>query len=356
MTSLKIIKSLVITIFLTGLLIPFLTVQAATLSEGEEIKFSPNVTIPGSEFKVGEQILVDKPGKPNLLIRYVQAIYKFFVGIAGVIAVFMIVFGGVTWLFSGGSPEKIGRAKEIIVGSMIGLLLAVGSYTILYNINPSLVQFQLSVREVPGFTLPAYWCDDVKLAYDLEQAEFIGLDGSKASQKATACGKEYYMPGKPIQQKNPFTCHGRVCSDENQTCGYYFTGDGMETKCMQGEQACENIDDGKAEDYGMSEHQSSCDSVAIDPAVGVCLWINYGSPFESDGCKFYDIQELAGLCETIESCEDYAKFGFPLMPGAADPYREAFCTNDPCGVTPKGKKCKWSPGFTAVSKDKCIPQ
>lgn len=103
------------------------------------LKLKLNVAIPGLEaFSQGEGVEVND----TVLATFIGGIYKFFVGIAGILAVFMIVFGGMRWLFSAGNPEGINKAKEIIVGSVAGLVLAVSSYLILYTINPALVEFK----------------------------------------------------------------------------------------------------------------------------------------------------------------------------------------------------------------------
>ena len=107
------------------------------LAKAADAQFTPNISIPGSEFKKGVTMQVEG----NLVGEYIAALYKFFVGIAGILAVVMITFGGVLWLFSGGSAEKIGKAKEIIFGAVIGLGLALGSYMLLNIINPRLVDF-----------------------------------------------------------------------------------------------------------------------------------------------------------------------------------------------------------------------
>lgn len=96
--------------------------------------FKPNVPIPGFP----AEIKVDNA----LLANYIKTLYKFFVGIAGILAVIMIAFGGLQWLFSGGSSEKISKAKETIIGAVMGLILALGSYLILNTINPALVSFK----------------------------------------------------------------------------------------------------------------------------------------------------------------------------------------------------------------------
>ncbi len=73
--------------------------------------------------------------------QYLVAVYKYSVVAISVLAVIMIMVAGIQWLVSGGSPDKINAAKKRIGGATIGIILAVGSYTILYTINPYLVKF-----------------------------------------------------------------------------------------------------------------------------------------------------------------------------------------------------------------------
>ena len=52
----------------------------------------------------------------------------------------MIMVGGFMWLTSAGNQVTIGRAKEYIGGSLVGLLIVLGAYMILYTINPDLAR------------------------------------------------------------------------------------------------------------------------------------------------------------------------------------------------------------------------
>ncbi|MFH1047920.1 MAG: pilin [Patescibacteria group bacterium] len=54
-----------------------------------------------------------------------------FTGIAGSLALLMFVYGGVMWLISGGSEERIKAGRQAIVWSTIGLFVIFGSYAIL---------------------------------------------------------------------------------------------------------------------------------------------------------------------------------------------------------------------------------
>jgi|GEM_PF-2865819 len=72
---------------------------------------------------------------------YLVAAYKLGIGIAAVLAVIMIMVGGFIWIAAGGEAGRIGQAKTMISGAVIGLILTVGSYVALQTINPNLVSF-----------------------------------------------------------------------------------------------------------------------------------------------------------------------------------------------------------------------
>ncbi|MBN1778653.1 MAG: hypothetical protein JW816_00300 [Candidatus Buchananbacteria bacterium] len=74
--------------------------------------------------------------------QYIRVVFQYGVGLAAVLAVVMIMVGGFIWLTSGGSPDKVGKAKEYITSSLLGLFLALFSYSLLYALNPNLVNIQ----------------------------------------------------------------------------------------------------------------------------------------------------------------------------------------------------------------------
>lgn len=52
-------------------------------------------------------------------------------GLVGSLSLIMFVYGGVTFIISGGSSEKIGQAKKILVASVVGLLIVFSSFLII---------------------------------------------------------------------------------------------------------------------------------------------------------------------------------------------------------------------------------
>ncbi len=102
------------------------------------VKFIPSLTIPGSSiFNKGVPVIVT--GKT--MGEYIAAIYVFFVGVAGILSTVFIMYGGIRYVISTGNPSQIQGAKETITSALVGLGIAVASYTILLTINPTLVQF-----------------------------------------------------------------------------------------------------------------------------------------------------------------------------------------------------------------------
>ncbi len=72
--------------------------------------------------------------------EYFNLIYRYGTGLAGILAAIVILVAGFLWLMSAGSPDRISTAKELIVGALSGLALALMSYLILTTINPALVE------------------------------------------------------------------------------------------------------------------------------------------------------------------------------------------------------------------------
>jgi len=81
---------------------------------------------------------------------YMIGIFNLAIGIAAVLAVVFIVIGGIQYMSTDAYSGKT-DGKEKIQNALLGLLLAISAYTILYNINPDLamVNFDLSGVETP---------------------------------------------------------------------------------------------------------------------------------------------------------------------------------------------------------------
>lgn len=64
---------------------------------------------------------------PQALIgRIINAV----MGLIGSVALLMFIYGGFTWLVSGGNPEKVKKGKDILIWSAIGLVIIFSSYAL----------------------------------------------------------------------------------------------------------------------------------------------------------------------------------------------------------------------------------
>ncbi len=79
---------------------------------------------------------------------YFKNLYQVGIGIAGVLAVAMLVFGGVEYIASAAVDMKK-DAKDRMGAAILGLLLALLSWIVLDTINPDLTRFEL---EAPNIT------------------------------------------------------------------------------------------------------------------------------------------------------------------------------------------------------------
>ncbi|KKS99168.1 MAG: hypothetical protein UV75_C0008G0002 [Candidatus Giovannonibacteria bacterium GW2011_GWA1_43_15] len=80
---------------------------------------------------------------------YITKIIPFILGLAAVLAVVMIVIGGIEYAVTEAIDAKA-DAKDRITQAILGLLLALISWLILSTINPELVNLKLNIPGLPG--------------------------------------------------------------------------------------------------------------------------------------------------------------------------------------------------------------
>ena len=79
---------------------------------------------------------------------YLQTVFLFGISLAGILAVVYIVRGGIEYITAYGNPSQIEKAKNRITQAILGLLLAVGAWLILYTINPDLAKGKLTIPPI----------------------------------------------------------------------------------------------------------------------------------------------------------------------------------------------------------------
>lgn len=61
-------------------------------------------------------------------------------GFLGVLAIVIVLIGGFKWMTSGGSEEKIGEARQMIIAGIIGLAIVLAAYAIAQFVVVNLIE------------------------------------------------------------------------------------------------------------------------------------------------------------------------------------------------------------------------
>ncbi len=74
--------------------------------------------------------------------EYIIGFYDYALAVAGILAAMVMLAGGVFWLISGGDATKVTTAKELIGGSITGIIILSISYLLLNVVNPDLTKIK----------------------------------------------------------------------------------------------------------------------------------------------------------------------------------------------------------------------
>ncbi|MDX9893544.1 MAG: hypothetical protein RB292_04015 [Patescibacteria group bacterium] len=204
--------------------------------------------------------------------EYISALYRYGVGLAVTLAVVMIMAGGFLWLMSGGSPDRVGKAKEFIISAFSGVLLALFSFIILQGINPELVKLN---------PIKVYFPDAVTIQAANRLAAERSVGGGCPSDEELANGvrAELTAYSKPKPENFPgnetaFLCAvGLNCSCPSGRSGTKSCGSGSSTWAP-----CNSFDAATTEYCNRTANGSQPieGTIAADPcfAFGTKLCIN----------------------------------------------------------------------------------
>src|SRR3989344_6446710 len=118
--------------FNIGILTHSVSAQSAT---GTWDEYTPLAPLPGT---------TNEEGKTDIQ-TYIPGIFKLAIGIASVLAVLMIIIGGVEYITTDAIQGK-SEGKARIQNALWGLALVLVSWILLYTINPKLTVFNLNVE------------------------------------------------------------------------------------------------------------------------------------------------------------------------------------------------------------------
>ncbi|KKT25979.1 MAG: hypothetical protein UW11_C0022G0011 [Parcubacteria group bacterium GW2011_GWA2_43_9b] len=141
------------------------------------------------------ELEVKLPGLPASVSdpgEYVRYLFIFGLSLAGFLAVGAVAVGGIKYILAGSSVGNVTDARNLIVGALMGVGLLLGSYLLLYTIDPNLVNLsprQLDVINVPEPPSPP----------DSGLTETTGSHGCSSQDSCVAgaaCGTSAHCAGR----------------------------------------------------------------------------------------------------------------------------------------------------------------
>lgn len=147
----------------------------------------------------------------NYLGDYLAGVYTYLLGISMTIAIVMFMVAGLQWTFGGTSKEAIGKAQARIKNAVIGLILILSTYVILFTVNPNLVSLQFPELEIIE-------------AEGINEAEDESVKGTVATSFQTPSSSNVYGAAKNLVPEELVSDIEAVAKDmESQGYGLTIT-------------------------------------------------------------------------------------------------------------------------------------
>jgi len=127
-------KNKIITLILFLVMFIALTGPTIVLAQSQ---YTPLAPLPGIT-----------PSTPTNLGTYANTLVKILIGVAAVLAIIMIMIGGLQYMSTDAISGKQ-EGKERITQALFGLGLAIASWLILTTISPTLLKVDLTVAPIP---------------------------------------------------------------------------------------------------------------------------------------------------------------------------------------------------------------
>lgn len=134
------------------------------------------VQIPGINL-TDIQVTTTGSGQINVpwISQYIIGIYKYSMGFAAILAVIVVMIAGFMYLTSAGNQQRIGQAKNFIIGAISGLVILASSYLILNLVSPQLTE--LGTIEIEAIS-------EEQLETEFLEVEFEGRTNEAAAGHA----------------------------------------------------------------------------------------------------------------------------------------------------------------------------
>lgn len=219
---------------------------------------------------------------------YVAALYRYGLGVGVTLAMVMVVIGGFQYMTARGNPSAIGAARGRITNAILGLLLLLGSFTLLQTINPELVTMRnIIVPEIQRVETISNKCED----FNREQFTVTPTTGR--------CGETGTVARRDNTQLATNTCNWGVCGADGEVCVVRGTAG---PACVK----CGDVSDDELGRWGLSESNAACARFSF-PGRGT----EYGECIYSQDNAFgQEILHIDDVCAHVSfDCNEVSRCG-----------------------------------------------
>jgi len=284
---------------------------------------------------------------------YLSGFYRYFAGVAGILATVMIMYGGVQYVISFGNPSRLQTAKDTIFSALIGLVITLGSYIILYTINPNLVTLELpSTASISTQFQGTNWCltdqnptpkvagatscGDVGVYSDNRECVYRGNCSASGDQRATCVPEAAFKnePGDSFVCMLPQVACDLINDQINNkdlrltACSFYSATDiSYPGICVAGEDFCE------------WKYKLTCPRPYTRASCAECNAVQLTQCYSADGQYSVPLNDAIVCDESISETEDV--YERQTVSGSLNLYVAICCKYDD-GTPPPAYSCKAS--------------
>ncbi|MBT3230504.1 hypothetical protein HN358_01840 [Candidatus Uhrbacteria bacterium] len=299
--------------------------------------------------------------------EYINAGYSFALAAGSLLAIVMIMLGGIQYMLARGKPEAIGKAKSRITGAITGIVLLFASYTIANVVDPSFATFN---RVAPPRIRTVVFLDPDSTCDAMDEA------GMTIIPSTGACGDPGIVTDLGATETGIVIgdeCVYSGCSDDLSVCvGSVEAESGYE--CQRCYQVAERGAYTGSETWGLSDlppSDSQCSRMTPvdnfpddnlryyclynEDANSECVEVSYpggeagvdcdrliddARAADSEGCRAYDLLEIGIFdLELLGSGVDYVDIDEFRNDDYEYEVLQKFCTEDVCELAPDGEGC-----------------
>ncbi len=222
----------------------------------EKQYFIPDIILPG-QF---ERVEIDS----SLMSKYFRALYVYMVYIVSIIAVVMIIYGGLKWVAAAGNSAQINDAKDVITNAVIAIVIGLTSYVLLYVINPKLLNLSLPLGDtVTQHALGTLWNEQ------LGCFEQLSCPPGSTQVLGATCGSNYTTVNPGENACTAAAAGGKgICCQAGDKCYRYSAYDGSLTSKLP--YTCSAVDSGDESKRPYCKDATPCGTTTKDCSGLTC--------------------------------------------------------------------------------------